>query len=751
MAMGLIVFTWYSSNLLINTFDYNFSFSPEKTFIQSLFQWNPFGGTGIASPHAIAGTLPNNLYYASLNYIGFSLHSEQNFLFYIILVSSGVSMFLLYRALGFGERYRKGAIFAATLYMFSPIASTFIWNQFASNYYSYCFMPLIAAMVVFGIRTGRGSFYILGVVLTWTLLLTASYMNPVNAFVDWMFILGLIMVLVYDSKIKGRVIKFAIILVLLWLLMNLFWIVPTISNASEEYAMANVSVVGVSNLALLQSNSVPIYNAALQTGYWALYGTYLGDHWFSWWELASSTIFIFACLIIAITAWYAFFIRPRNHIILLLGGFTALCLIMINGYYPPTGGLLVGLFEKFPVLYAFRSLYQRFGPLLTLCYSLLLGYSMANLIGSVSWPKLKLFSPRKISKKGWVVISWTVLVILSLSIVALPYIDGQVIYSGGNFIPSARVQVPDYYYQANDFLNNASGDFRVLAFPDCQIGYAAFSWENGGFWGADPSSSIFDRVFLTQEYSGENELITDIANGVVNNSLHFNLGKMLSILNVRYVMLHEDANWAYIYGNSWWAASEANFSMYESGLENAGMHLVATFGQLLLFENPYWSDIHYYQVNQIIAVIGGLQAVENLTEENWYNVSKMAFVTVNSITNIEQLPFQVDAVYIDNILITNQDWTLQKGVALSDLGNNPTMHTLIIDKGQKYLIFSENYDQGWTLISGSGTTEHFSVNLFFNGWLIENGSTSVTIEYQPQKEVTFLVLLSITLEVALYS
>jgi hypothetical protein len=746
MAMGLVVFTWYSSNLVINTFDYNFSFSPERTLQRSLSLWDPYGGIGLANPRSIAGALPNNIYFALLHSIGFSLHDEQCLLFYVILAGSGISMFLLYRSLDFGEKFRKGAIFASTLYMFSPIASTFLWNQFTSNYYSYCFIPLIAAMVIFGIRTRRGTFFILSVVLIWTILLSSSYMNPVNAFMDWLFVIGLILVFIYkDPKNRRRVINFAIVLVVLWLLINLVWIVPILGNANEEYMKANVSKVGISNLDLLKSNSVPYFGAVIQTGYWALYGVaYSGDHWFSWWELASSAIFIISCVVIAVTAWYAFFIRPRNPVVILLGAFVAMSLIMINGYYPPTGDLLVGLFNQFPNLYAFRSLYQRFGPLLALCYALLFGYAMAKLTWGMKWPRLRSLSPRKVSRRMCSKMVWIVLVVISLSVVAVPYFSGQIIFDGGDVIPSARVQVPEYYYQANEYLNDASGDFRVFALPYCQLGYAVYSWEDG-YWGADPSSSIFDRVVLTSEFGEVNELLVDIATKVANNSLDYDLGKMLSILNVRYIILHEDANWAFILGQDhpWWAAHEANFTMYDVGLRDAGMLAVDTFGKLHIYENPDWRDVHYAQVNQTIAVVGGLSAVKNMTMESWYDVSKMAFVTVSSVDAISLLPFTVDAVYLNDTLIASESWKVQDGITLSDSGSATTEHKLSLVEGQAILVFSERYDSGWTMTCNGSTAEHFTVNLFFNGWLAGNGSAQATIEYQPQKQITYLAVFSV--------
>jgi Alpha-(1->3)-arabinofuranosyltransferase len=753
LVLGLVVFTWYSSNLIIDAFDYNLSFSPGQTLFRSLQLWDPHGGFGSAMPRVIAGVLPNNLYYAGMQFLGFSLHTSQSLLLYVILAGSGVSVFLLFRAFGLGEKYRNGAIFASIVYMFSPIASTFLWNQFASNYYSYCFIPLIAAAVVFGVRTRRGSFYIFGVVLLWTLLISASYMNPVNAFMDWVFIAGILGMLVFkESARRKQVIKFAAILMILWFLVNLFWILPVMSNVSVEVTRSGVSSVGVSNRDLLNSNSVPIYFAALQTGYWALYHDYLGDNWYSWSGLASSALFMFSCLIIAMTAFYAFFIRPRDPVIILLGVFTAFCLVMIDGFYPPTGYVLSGLFDLFPFLYAFRSLYQHFGPLLALSYSLLFGYSVAHIIGSVSWPRWKGFSVRRISLKAWTVMTWTVLVLLALSVIAIPYFTGQVIYEGGNVIPSARVQVPDYYYQANDFLNNATGDFRVLNLPYCQLGYASYSWENG-YWGGDPLSTIFDKGVIVSEPGLSNELLVNMANQIANSTFHLNIGKMLSIMNVRYVMLHKDANWAFIQGQSppWWAAPKANFSMYDTGLRNAGFTVAATLGGLVLYENPEWKEVHFLQVNQMVVVVGGIPAVWNLTEESWYDVSKMAFVVVHSLSDLANLDYHFDGIYYGRVLFREDSWKLQNGVPLDDLVGSPTLHRLIVDPTQRYVIFSERYDPEWTLTAHNGSTqEHIAVNMFFNGYILGNGTTDVTIEYQPQKGLVNLISFSVLFTVGTF-
>ncbi len=746
VALGFVAFSWVASNLIVDGFDYGFSFSPDRTLQRALHLWDQYGGLGMVSPRAIAGTLPNNLYYSFTQALGVGLHAAQTLIFFTILVGSGVSIFLFYRALGLGERYRHGAVFCALLYMFSPISSTFLWNQFASSYYSYCFIPFIGAAVAYGIRTRRGLLFILLVALTWTVLITSSYMNPVNALMDWLLIGSLLLVLAWRYRSRAReVVKFAVLLAAFWLLLNLVWVLPNADYAAQEFTKADVSVIGVSNLVLLKSNSVPIWQAALQTGYWGLYGTYMGDHWYSWSGLASSPIFFIACLIIALTGLVALTIRPMKDAIVWLGGLALFCLIMINGYYQPFGDALVSLFNQFPQLYAFRSLFQRFGPLLTLCYSLLLGYVMGHLVGRCDLSKIRSRGWKGVPMRGWLTMIWISLVLISISVVAVPYFNGQIIYDGGKVIPSARVQVPSYYAETNKWLNAQEGDFRIFPLPYCRIGYASFSW-NHGYWGLDPSSSIFDKVLLTSEYGLVGDLLADIAGRIANSSLDFNLGKMLSILNVRYVLLHEDTNWQFIYGHPWWVASKTNFTQYQAAIEAGGLKPIVSYGKLHLFENPFWHDVHYYQVDTVVAVIGGLRAVKNLTTEPWFDISHMAFVEVDSLAQVGSLPFTVDRVYenyhlLDEPILGGFDNNNTVQTVGRDL---PTRHELQIDPHRHLLVFSERFDNGWNMVQGGIVNAHFAVNMLFNGWMVRNDSTSlVLLEFQPQKGVEYCTAFSI--------
>lgn len=741
LTLSIVTFTWISPHFVVDTFDYGFSFSPDVTINTSSHLWSSYGGVGTPSTRPLAGVFPNNIYYyLAVDILGVSLHASQVFQFYILLSASGLSIYLLFRSLGLQDKYRYGGLFAALLYMFSPISATFNWNQFASNYYSYSFIPLIAALIVYGYRTNKGFLYGIAVAGIWTLLITSSYMNPVNCIVDWavvIFIIGGYYFL--DKERKPVRLKFLSALVVIWILMNLFWIVPNINNAGEEFARADVGIIGSSNLELLASNSVPAPLAFLQTGYWALTGTYLGDHWYSWSWLASSVIFYVACFVIAISAFAVIWKRPRNKKLLPFGILAILCIVAINGTYPPFGGIVEGLFKTFPELYSFRSLVQKIGPVLTLCYSILAGAMAGLLIGKL----IALYKKGDIKHKRLrelLPIPVFIAICLSIMIIAIPYFNGEIIYEGGNVIPSARVEVPSYYHDANAWLNSQKGDFRVLPLPYCKIGYAAYSWENG-FWAPDPSPTLFDKTFLSNENGDVNDLLIDLVSGLANNTLNYNAANMLSLLDVRYIMLHNDTNWEFINGHPWWAASETNFTTYQQNLQSHGFRLVNTIGELYIYENPAWKDVKYYQTDSLV-VVDGLSGLKNLTNEDWFDISKIAVLTDPSA--LQQIGFsETESIHIVNetsingsVVISNSSIINHNSSRLED----PTVHVITINRTLPLLIFSERYDNGWEMSHGSSVDTHFKINGYFNGWIIsQNGTNSSTLSFSPQKQWNDLV------------
>ncbi len=471
----------------MNTFDYDFPYDPEKALERSINIWDNYASYGSPNVRPVAGILPQSLFFAIGYSIGIPLVVLQRLIFFMILAGSGTSAYILFKIWDKDNAYPRGALFAAILYMFNPIASMFIWNQFTSSYYSYAFLPLIIAFLIIFIRSGSYKWLIIGV-LSWTLLITPSYMNPVNAMIDWA-VVGSFFLLSGMEKQKRliNIVKLFSILIVIWMMLNAYWIIPQSQYISSELVKANVEDIGISNFELFYSNSAPFSKAFLQTGYWGLYGEYKGDSWYSWGPFASSWIYIVALLVITVVSISEVASNHLRNKKIFLGTLILVCLVLINGVYSPFGGLFIDLFEKYPSLYMFRSAYQRFGPVLALAYSLLFGFACSGLLGKIRKP-IRFRKPFQLRKEGKHIVKILVIsaVITSLVTISIPYLNGDIILEGGEIVRSAWTEVPDYYFEANEWFTNQGEGYYILPLPYCKLYYAAYDWQQG-YWGWEPS------------------------------------------------------------------------------------------------------------------------------------------------------------------------------------------------------------------------------------------------------------------------
>src|ERR1700690_813626 len=100
LLFGLLVFTWFDFHLLIDDFDYDFALNPTLGLVRSLHLWDNYANIGVPNPRAVAGLLPNNIYYYLTSLIGMPLYLSQRLFFYAVISLPGLSIFILYKCLG---------------------------------------------------------------------------------------------------------------------------------------------------------------------------------------------------------------------------------------------------------------------------------------------------------------------------------------------------------------------------------------------------------------------------------------------------------------------------------------------------------------------------------------------------------------------------------------------------------------------------------------------------------------------------
>src|SRR3989339_2030480 len=120
LLLGLVVFSWFSSNLIFSYGDVRFNFNPQGTWSNYFHGWGE-EGVGSSSIQAI----PFIFYETTLalwSYIGLPLFLFQRLVYYLLFVIGGLSVyFLVITLVKDRRRYLAGTI-AALFYMFNSFA-----------------------------------------------------------------------------------------------------------------------------------------------------------------------------------------------------------------------------------------------------------------------------------------------------------------------------------------------------------------------------------------------------------------------------------------------------------------------------------------------------------------------------------------------------------------------------------------------------------------------------------------------------
>lgn len=149
-------------------------------------------------------------------------------------------------------------------------------------------------------------------------------------------------------------------------------------------------------------------------------------------------------------------------------------------------------------------------------------------------------------KKKVIKFGLSIIIIISL---ATPFIYSFTFFNGfaGQIRPT---DYPSDWYETNDYLNEDKQDFKVLFFP--WHGYMDFGWVNNTDKRiANPARNFFDKevisgttVELGEIYRQDNNPEQLYIDKILENRKNItNLGTLISILNVKYVLLTKESDY----------------------------------------------------------------------------------------------------------------------------------------------------------------------------------------------------------------
>lgn len=638
LTVGLMTIFWFRGNFLIKAGDTFFSLSPSSDLMRYMYVWDSISATGSPNPRALT-TIPYFFFMSFLQNIGFSLYTIQKIQIYVLFTLSGLSMYYLSSTL-FNKNQRIITLTSSLFYMMNPYALTDVWGTgLWGIIFAYPLYPFMLALFIKGLNTGKYK-YLLFILFSW-LIFSVAANHPAFVISIWLLQFSyLIFFIFYNKQEKEKVVRgiqFTVLLLMFWLLTNIWWILPTLPFVKEEIVAAKLSGDPL-NIFLDKSGYTSLLNVLRLLGAWQLYVRNPSGPYYSW-SLAYFTIpFVVLSFLLPILGFVALLLKPKNRHVIYFTTLSVLVLFLLKGANFPLGIFNIWLFENIPFAGAFRSHYEKLGMILALSYAFLIGVALNELYLLVKNKALNRIKQESVKKSISATLVITILLLIEV-IYVFPFWTGDVIYPGGNVIPSFRLQVPPYYHEASDWFKDQSGDFRIFYLPGLAPLGPAYSWEHG-YFGSDPLDQYFfpDKGIIGFGLS-RNTAVDDFQRKIINSlseNAPISVGKVLALANIRYVLLHNDFNLRYSP-----TTPPERFRIVLN--DQKSIHFEKSFGQLDFYKNAFWKPLHIYATSNGIMVHRSLDDMIKVVERDDFlpGESVLFLSSQNDVHELSNIPLQI--------------------------------------------------------------------------------------------------------------
>lgn len=363
--------------------------------------------------------------------------------------------------------------------------------------------------------------------LIYFLFIVPSYQTPPFIVIDLFICFSLLLVYPRNTIFKTHL----WLLILFFLILSLFFIYGFINeyknNDIEKILTINENFSPDFHFNL---NSIYLSTISRLDGYFGFYSNYNNYLYYPVSNFFNKNLlFQLFSLTTFIGIFFLIFIKKNINDVdkfiiiifiifsILIAGKYSLFSELINLFIIDTG--LIGLF---------RSVYQRFGFILSIANTVLLIYSYQYLFHLIEKSYyLKRFS-----------IELKFLYFTSFILILIPYLNGNILNTNG--FGSKRVNLPNEYYELNNYLNESKYHQNILIIPHSQINIWNFNWEDlkSGYGGQYPLSiDLKHDMFNFYENTPEQYQINKF---IQNPNDIDNLKKM----NVTSILIHFDFNFS---------------------------------------------------------------------------------------------------------------------------------------------------------------------------------------------------------------
>lgn len=558
--------------------------------------------SGAPDARKLAFVLPIALVLRAWHLVGlpYSAPVVQPVLVFALLAGGASSMYWLIRTC-LPQVRRAAALAGALVYVFNLFALTVIWTPLSNLIFHYSLLPLVFCLLARALR--QASFTLaLAAGLVWSITLTPGYVTPPLLLTDLLLFASVLALELRRASAAARVVRLLGVtglVLMVWLGVNLFWLVPDALYAQAEIARG---LGGLKAIDIYTINSAHFDGAIRLGGYWGLTSGYKGTPYFSWATFYTHGLGAYLGFLLPILAFAGAVWRPPRRValedaqarterddtrlyLILFGTVAVIAVVLMTGAYAPLGSFKVWFMGKLGLAGPFRSTYQRFGIYASFAYAPLVAAGLER------WTRRAEGTGRAgRNVAGALPATGILLLVVAL---AWPMWTGAT-YDGGGILPSSRVAIPPEYPRVARWLDGQNGDFNVLVYPFGSRGVVPLDWRGGrdGYIGAEPLALLSGKPFVAADAQAP------YLRGLVGLAARGGAGALppLRLLNARFIVVHEDSNKAYLAGTTDWIGADTH------SLENAldqtrGLKLVQANRRLHVYQVMLWRPFGVYAIS----------------------------------------------------------------------------------------------------------------------------------------------------------
>jgi hypothetical protein len=736
--LGLIPILWLRDGYIISNGDnIPASLNAVKTFSSSFNMWSP-DFLGYASPNP--SYLLNTYLAVFFTDLGLSVGVIQILFQILLYMGAGFSMYYFTRTIY--PDHNLAPFFAALFYMLNFFI---LMSRFNLGFaWTYAFLPLILALFVVSVNAAyrrdkkAANMGIIGFAIVSILPFSIASVNPANIA---LFLISLLVLAIY-FLVKYRKTLMPLVLTLgkmvpVTILVNIWWLFPMINTFFLSPQSLGVSVNVASWSWTHQRAS--FLNLFWLNGTWGWNTYYIPKPLFDYYNIP---VVAFLMFIPFILAGIALLFRSNKS---RFNAFIAFCILVFvflaKGLHDPLEQINLLLYQTVPLMNMFREPASKFTLIIIPFLALLIGFAADRII------KMAMPFRHKVTKSLKIV--FIAFLVGSFVISALPIFKIPVNFADTETenISSSYIQIPQYWFQATDWINNQQGDWKVLLTPLDDFYEMPYVW---GYYGIDV---LLERLFEKPIVS------TSSLDGYINNpgpaadlwqikeAVKFNrtdeFKAFLDLLCIKYIVQRNDVDIAAFRQSEMF--NDVNVTKFERNLKapeemkaffanQSYLKLVRSFGELEIYE--------YSEAKPSIFALlpSTLKNTDIYIDKSTRNVTwNFSFEDDFKAWNIsshsdqslaESLKIQNGNLVADVENLPSGWWTVDSPLINADVESSYLISLLVSAKNNRNVTFTiAEYSENKTLLKTS----------FFEEIKAGNGTfdpRSISFRFEPQNENT---------------